>query len=355
MKIIHISEIFGPYMSNVASFSWIADSVDSRAHWQHISTTDTPRLNQIQKVRPARYLACWRGAWAARKADVVVTHGELLALWTGLFMRMTGAKAKHIAWAYTMPEFNSYNWFHKRLLTLGLKQVDRFTMFSTIEAKTYPALLNLDPERFRMVPWGVGGAPQADPNAAPLIEGEYLAAIGGEGRDYKTLFEAMKRLPQFRLVVVASPKAVAGLDVPENVTVKSNIPLSDAMNIAGFSSFLVLPLISDTIPCGHGSLVSQFYLNRASIVTASAAMEGYVFAEENALTYPVQDIDALARQIERLASDPELRERIANAGLEFAHAKCSESYTVDYFNEYLYELGLLGRPDTDLKNEALPA
>lgn len=354
MKIVHISENNGMYATDAEAWSWIAEAADTRPQWLHISTTDTPLLNRIQKIRPARYVVCWRGAWAARHADVVVTHGELLAMWTGLFMRLFGARAKHLAWSFTMPQYESYGRAHRFLLRLGLKHVDRFISFSTIEAKNYPALVGVDVSRFRMVPWSVG-APEVDAEAEPVVKGEYLAAIGGEGRDYATLFAAMKKLPQLKLVVVASPKALAGLAVPDNVAVKSNIPLADAMNIARFASFLVLPLISSTIPCGHGSLISQYYLNRATIVTESQAMEGYVFSEENALTYPVQDVEALAVQIERLATDKALKNRLADAGLAFANRKCSESYTVEYFNEYLYELGLLDRPATPVATDAEPA
>lgn len=343
MKVVHIAENNGMYATDAEAWCWIAGSADPRPEWLCLSTTDTPVLNRIQKVRPARYVVCWRGAWAARNADVIVTHGELLALWTGLFMRLVGAKAKHLAWSFTMPKYEDYGWAHRFLLRVGLKHVDRFISFSAIEAKQYPAYIGLGSERFAMLPW-TAGKPDIDPEAVAIIEGDYLAAIGGEGRDYATLFAAMQKHPQHRLVVVASPKALAGLDVPDNVTVMSNIPLADAMNIANFASFLVLPLISATIPCGHGSLVSQFYLNRASIVTASEAMEGYVFPEENALTYPVQDVDALASQIERLSNDEVLRDRLASAGLEFANSKCSEPYTVEYFNEYLYSLGVLDRP-----------
>ena len=39
---------------------------------------------------------------------------------------------------------------------------------------------------------------------------------------------------------------------------------------------------------------------------------------ENALVFPVGDIDVLARQLERMISDDELREKIAKASLNLA-------------------------------------
>ena len=340
MKALNVYEENALYDKSGVVWEWITPKTLDGIDWETITTIQTPRLNRIQKPYLARYLTALRAAWKARNTDLVVTHGEPMAIWTGIFMRLLGSRAKHLAWAFTMPEYDSYGALRKWLLRFGMKHVDRLVMFSEIETRTYPPLLGVDPARFRMIQWSVNGV-DVDREAAPIIDGEYIAAIGGEGRDYKTLFEAMAMIPERRLAVVASPKSVAGLTPPDNVTVYSNIPFADAMNIAANASFLVLPLLSETIPCGHGSLVSQFYLNKATIVTRSQAMKGYAYDEENVLEYPAQNATALKEQIERLYNDEALRDRIAAAGLKFAEEKCSEPYTIEYFNNYVLESGLL--------------
>ena len=65
--------------------------------------------------------------------------------------------------------------------------------------------------------------------------------------------------------------------------------------------------MSETIPCGHGS-----------IVTKSQAMNGYAYAEENVLEYPAQDAEALKDQINRLFEDEELR-GFRQGASEFIH------------------------------------
>ncbi len=341
MKALNVYEENALYDKSGVVWNWITPKTLDGIEWETVTTIQTPRLNRIQKPYLARYLTALRTAWKARSADLVVTHGEPMAIWTGIFMRLLGSRAKHLAWAFTMPEYDSYGPLRKWLLRFGMKHVDRLVMFSEIETQTYPPLLGVDPARFHMIQWSVNGV-DVDREAAPIIDGEYIAAIGGEGRDYKTLFEAMAMIPERRLAVVASPKSVAGLTPPDNVTIYSNIPFADAMNIAANASFLVLPLLSETIPCGHGSLVSQFYLNKATIITRSQAMKGYAYADENVLEYPAQDATALKEQIERLYNDKALRDRIAATGLKFAQEKCSEPYTIEYFNNYVLESGLLG-------------
>ncbi len=349
MKALNVYEENALYDKSGVVWEWITPKTLEGIEWETITTIQTPRLNRIQKPYLARYLMALRAAWKARDADLVVTHGEPAAIWTGLFMRLLGARAKHLAWAFTMPEYDGYGALRKWILRFGMKRVDRLIMFSEIETRTYPPLLGVDPDRFRMIPWSAEGA-HIDKSVPPIVEGDYIAAIGGEGRDYATLFKAMEMLPDRRLVVVASPKSVEGLTPPDNVTVHSNIPFDDAMNIAAHARFLVLPLLSETIPCGHGSIVSQFYLEKATIVTRSQAMNGYAYAEENVLEYPARDAEALKAQIERLYRDEALRNRIAANGLKFAREKCSEPYTIEYFNDYVRESGLLdngnGSPTT---------
>ncbi len=354
MKALNVYEENALYDKSGVVWEWITPKTVDGIDWETITTIQTPRLNRIQKPYLARYLTAFRAAWKARKADLVVTHGEPMAIWTGVFMRLLGAKAKHLAWAFTMPEYDSYGILRKKILRFGMKNVDRLVMFSEIETRTYPPLLGVDPDRFRMIPWSANGA-HIDKSVPPIVEGEYIAAIGGEGRDYKTLFKAMAMLPQRRLVVVASPKSVEGLTPPENVTVHSNIPFDDAMNIAAHAQFLVLPLLSETIPCGHGSIVSQFYLEKATIVTRSEAMNGYAYAEENVLEYPAQDAKALKEQIERLYRDEALRKRIAANGLKFAREKCSEPYTIEYFNDYVRESGFLDRHGGSARQQRISA
>lgn len=340
MKALNVYEENALYDKSGKVWHWVAPKTLEGIDWETITTIQTPTLNRIQKPYLARYLTAFRAAWKARKCDLVVTHGEPMAIWTGIFMRLLNVKAKHLAWGFTMPEYDGYGPIRKLLLRFGMKNVDRLVMFTEIETRTYPPRLGVDADRFRMIPWSVNGV-NADKSAAPIIEGEYIAAIGGEGRDYRTLFSAMEMLPDRELTVVASPASVKGLQVPENVTVLSNIPFSDAMNVAANAQFLVLPLLSETIPCGHGSLVSQFYLEKATIVTDSQAMDGYAIAEDNVLEYPAQNADELKKQIERLFEDKALRNKIAANGLSFATEKCSEPYTIEYVNQYIRDSGFL--------------
>jgi hypothetical protein len=80
-------------------------------------------------------------------------------------------------------------------------------------------------------------------------------SIGGSGRDYQTLLEACRILPQNFFILAFSPENLADLDVLANVRVIVNAPFEEAMNILRHSAFTVLPVPTSTKPCGHVTLV----------------------------------------------------------------------------------------------------
>ncbi|RUM94043.1 MAG: hypothetical protein DSZ28_05250 [Thiothrix sp.] len=347
MKAINIVE--QPRLASEEVFRWIADQADSSIEWTHFSTVQHPRLLRIKRPFLARYITAFHAVRYAKQvqADLLISHGALMAIWVGLFKRLLGVKTRHLAWSFTLPYYDENSMIWNSIMRFGVKNVDRFIMYSIIETKNYSKHLKLPTDRFRMIPWSMN-KPKFKEESTPLVGGRYVAAMGGEGRDYKTLIQSITELPDIKLVIVARPENVVNIDIPENVEVRTNIPYEEAMNIAWHSDFMVLPLLSDTIPCGHGSLLAQFLFNKATIVTDSIAMEGYSFPGENVLVYKAQDSNALSTQMKYLWEHPEQAKKLAEKALGFAESQCSEANTVQYFHDYLRKIKQLQPPLIEL-------
>lgn len=325
-------------------FRWIADKTDPKIDWTFYSTAQFTRLNSIKRPYLARYLTALIAVFYAKKhkADLIVTHGTKITVWVGIFKSLLGIKTHHLAWAFTLPFYEKHSKLYKALIRFGVKDVDRFIMFSNIEIRNYPRYLNMSADLFHMIPWCVN-TPQVDEHAEALVAGRYVAAMGSQGRDYKTLVEAVKTLPQIKLVIVAIPENLTAIEIPDNVQVFTQIPWEKTINIAYHSEIMVLPLLSDAIPCGHGTLITQFLLNKATIVTDSDAMEGYCFPGKNVLTYKAQDVDSLRQVLMALWDNPQRAKQLTENAMRFALTQCSEKSTIEYFHNYLYEKGLLQR------------
>ena len=343
MKVLNVFEGNIGHGKDMQGWVWLGDRADPSIQWLSISSG---LRNLARHSRLARYLAAWRAVSEAGNSDLIVTHGERMAIWVGLIKRLRRVHTPHLAWAFTAPEMEALNPLQKILFKAGLHDVDRAVMFSRVEARKYPRLFGLPPELFQMVPWS-SERPVFDETAPRIVEGGYVASIGGEGRDYETLFDAIRDMPDIKLVIVATPERVKGLDVPDNVTVYTNIPYADAMNIAFHSQYMVTPLASARVAGGHATLIAQFLLEKASIVTEAEAMEGYCKNGKNSLTVPAGDSLALREAILRLQEQPALRIKLAGNALTYARTYCSEGFTVQYFHEYLREKGLLSEAHTD--------
>ncbi len=228
-----------------------------------------------------------------------MTHGSRFAV-----PRQRGCSAlrvPHVAWGFnytTLPRGPL-----RGLMARSFTSVDRFITYSSMERSLYSGYFDIDPARIDVVLWGVG-PPQVEPADQPLETGDYICALGGNARDYRTLFAAMARLPEIPLVAVLRPENVAGLEVPANVRLLHNIPGGAANNILRFSRFMVLPLAGSEVPCGHVTLVAAMHLGKTMVITNSEGVSDYVQDGVNSLLVPPGDAASLAERLRELWNDP---------------------------------------------------
>jgi glycosyltransferase involved in cell wall biosynthesis len=321
------------------SWTWFAP-IFPRIRWEFFRSN--PRNWLEQRVRRPS-LAAWRTCWeSVRAADqgeaaLVITHDARITARCAMAARIQRVRTPHVAWGFnftTLPRGAQ-----RRMMASAFKDVDRFIAYSTMEQRVYSEYFDIDPRRIDVVLWGVG-VPQVDSPVAPLEQGEYVCAVGGNARDYRTLFAAMERNPDITLHAVLRRDNVVGLKVPPNVRLHVDVPLGKANNILAFSRFMVLPLVGAEVPCGHVTLVAAMYLKKAIVTTQSLGVADYVEDGVNSVLVPPGDVDALALRIRELWTDPQRAENLGAAGLAFARANCCEQQIIDHLKRVLTEYEL---------------
>jgi len=303
-------------------------------HWAHETDRRVPFAEWLpRRLTLARAAAGWRAAGYLQGDDaVLVTHGPRPTMYGALAAQLRRRERRHLAFSFNFTDLPTGS--ARKLMAAAYRHVDRFVVFSTMERTLYAKYFDLPLERFDMLHWGVQ-PPALQAQAAPLEAGDYVCAIGSQARDYALLFETMRSLPSIRLVVVATPQSLHGLSVPENVRVHTNIPLADAMNILAFSRFMVLPLRSSEVPCGHVTLVAAMHLGKAIVSTDSSGVSDYVKKGSTGELVASRDPTSMSRAIQALYDDPDTAVRLGAAGLSFARVHCCEQNTIDYFARYL--------------------
>jgi glycosyltransferase involved in cell wall biosynthesis len=253
------------------------------------------------------------------------------------FLRLFSFHGPHLAFTFNHPRLPVglkrayYRW--------GFRGIDRFVVFSTMERKLYHEYFNIPLERLEFIHWGVA-PPRVDSVNQPYIDGDYICAVGGNARDYKTLVESVKRLPEVSVVMVVRPNSLAGIDIPPNISVMTEIPWGKAMNIIAYSQFMVLPLDGSDVPCGHMTIVSAMHLGKAIAITRSTGIADYVREGENALIFSAGSVDEMTEVLRRMWYDRELCGRLGEAGRAFAAEHCSEAATLAGYMRILRQLGV---------------
>lgn len=315
---------------------WVAEALGTEAvDWTFFYTSPQTRVERlIRKPRLARYRACRQlasGA-AAGEFDLIVTHHPLVTCWTETFRRGRGRSCPHIAFSFNFTRLPT----GPRLILMrrAFATVDRFIVFSTFERTLYSRYFGIPLSKIEMIHWGVREpeywSASSSAGKTDVAFPDALCAVGSQARDYATLLEAMQRLPGVRLMIVATTENMRGLSVPNNVTVRLNIPRTEAELVIRHSRFMVLPLSDTQVPCGHVTMVTAMFLSRAIIATESAGITDYVTSGRNGLTVPPRDPAAMAAAIESLWNDPETAHRLGENGRAFALANCTEAGTVAY-------------------------
>ncbi len=327
MDYLNISDLTGPEWRFLEPYC-----DDPALTWQVFSGRPSNGVERLV-TRPAlgRYRACLAAVWAARRRRdaVLVSHLPNVSLATAALARRLAPAAPHVAFAFNYTRVPT-----GRRLALSrdcFREIREFVVFSRHEIALYADLFGLPRDRFHYLPWAME-VPEVAAGAALPFREPYFSAIGGEGRDYAVLGEAMRQLPEARLAIVARPASIAGIAFPDNVRVFTNLPTPLTWAIAKGSLGMAVPLLSDRTPNGHVTLVGAQLLGIPLVVTESAGVADYVDGQTVALV-PAGEAEAMAQALSRLGADAEAaRTRAARAAIR-ARDQSDLSHWVAYFRD----------------------
>jgi glycosyltransferase involved in cell wall biosynthesis len=168
--------------------------------------------------------------------------------------------------------------------------------------------------------------------------GEYILSVGDDpGRDYPTLVAAMQGVPNALIVRTrqAVPLDAAGA-APIRLTTE-RLDFVAYRKLFARSRFIVLPLKPHTLNAsGITTLAEASAMGKPIIITDSDGVRDFLATEENCLTVPAGDADALRAAILRLLREPETCERLGRNARRYAEAHFSRGDFARHFAEILY-------------------
>lgn len=333
--------VTAPWISDPSQQNWLEPWVRGSDHT--FTLIAAPELGdtgwQSGRTRQLkRVIDCSRvGARAvrARRSGGVITLFPPLATTVSTIKQLTSGDFPILAWNFNLGVVprGAKRW----VLQKALERVDRFVVHSNWEREQYSRCFEISMERFEFVP-----VQRAMPDT-PSFESkggsprDFVLAMGTAQRDYKTLFEALKRTG-YPAVVVSGDVALAGLDVPDNVTIKQNLSYDACWQLLVEARFSVLPVKVKSGASGQTTIVDAMFRGSAIVVTRCPGLSDYLEEGETGLFYEPEDAGSLASQLERLWDDDTLRVDLAKRARGYAEEHFSDQAVAERLRLILDQL-----------------
>lgn len=298
-----------------------------------------PESWHIRKQRStpfAIWIQHWRQSRRGLQADCagLVTVFPQLALTAAIQKTFSPARRRKplLAWCFNVGERPP--WPSPLLARIFLRHVDQFVVHSRGEIDTLHRWFGIPRGKIAFVPL------QRAPIAVTATEDSadpFVLAMGSANRDYATMIDAIRGLP-LRLVLVASPRSLAGLEIPANVEVANGLTAQQCRELAQRARINVVPLADVDTASGQVTIVEALRMGRPLIATRGVGSVDYIVDGDNALLVEARDVTALRQAIIRLWDDHGLRDRLSRNALVYAEGNLSDEMAASKLAEMLDKL-----------------
>lgn len=308
--------------------TWIDDFDHSGSHeYRKLPVIRARQTNNWHdRKRRATPLAGWLQYWRQSRSGLQADCAGLITVFPQLAMMaamqkafsLTGRKRLLLAWCFNVGE--KPQWPNAVMARIFLRYVNRFVVHSRGEIDTLNRWFGIPRDKITFVP--LQRAPivltASEESADPFI-----VAMGSANRDYATLIRAVDGLP-LRLVLIASPRSLAGLDIPGNVEVINGLTAQECRILAQRARINIVPLADVATASGQVTIVEALRMGRPLVATRGVGSVDYIDDGQNAVLVEAGDVAGLRQAITRLWTDPVLREALSRNALTYAEANLSD-------------------------------
>lgn len=173
-----------------------------------------------------------------------------------------------------------------------------------------------------------------------IIEEDCVVSVGRDaGRDYETLFEAVKFVDQ-QFIIVASPRNISlSTVIPKNISVLYDKSLLEIRDLYRRAKLIVIVSKDTQVPegsdcSGQTVVLDALAAGKAVITTHRPWIADYFVSNEDLIVVDPNNPKVLSDAINNLLNDAKKRERLAKSG----HDKVVAHYTTRAFAKALSDL-----------------
>jgi glycosyltransferase involved in cell wall biosynthesis len=189
--------------------------------------------------------------------------------------------------------------------------MDRIVVFSSNQVDVF-ADHGIRPERVVPVAFSVD-ATWYCPDTQVARDRDVVAIGVDRGRDWRTLVDAARRLPDARFDILTQPGRLDPAGMPSNVYLHGVADAEEYRQWLRSARVVAVPTHDLAYPTGQSVLLEASATGACVAVTATAAMDDYVRAGDTAIALPLHDPVGVASVLQGVLADDTLRGEVGGA------------------------------------------
>lgn len=280
----------------------------------------------VARVAGGHALVAWECFRRRDRYDAVLTDGEQVGIPLALLWRFVRRRTTaHVMIVHILSVRKKSIPFR----LLGLRRaVDAMIVYSSWQQRFASERLRMAPDRVVRSPYTVDTQFFAPSRATPsAAEAPVVATAGLERRDYSTLVEAARSLPEVEVVIAAASNwstrrnELSMQELPANVDVRS-LPYVPLRQLYADAAVVVMPLHDVEFQAGVTTILEAMAMAKPIVCTRTRGQTDVVTDGETGVYVPPGDPGALGDAVRALIDDPARAEALGAAGRRFVETAC---------------------------------
>lgn len=305
-------------------------------------------LRRLETLLRSDITLALAGLQAAEQDQWVLAMSERVGIFLAL-LKKVGLLKNRLALRFTAWSDRQHRIFRK----LGLlSAIDHIIVESSSLGKMLNNEFKVPQNRIHFIPYSIDHT-YFHPTGNG--DGSYLFSAGeARGRDYATLAEAMRALPDTRLHIAASGTWFArekeggfSTKTPANISIAGGYNIHEMRCLYANASIVIIPLYDVVFSAGATVALEAMAMGKPVIASRSQGIADYVVHEETGLLVEPGNPRALREAIEFLLRHPDEAERLGKNGRQ----RIIKELNLDIYVDRLVQVSqhILAESKTDIK------
>ncbi|MDO8487476.1 MAG: glycosyltransferase family 4 protein [Candidatus Curtissbacteria bacterium] len=218
-----------------------------------------------------------------------------------------------------------------------LPEADVFTSYSQVETDFFEEQMGVPKGKIKFMPLGTDWQYFSKPSK---LKREIISAVGVDsGRDYKTLFEAVKDL-NIKVEVACHASNIQGLKIPDNVIIHFNVPVQKVKEIYGRSRVSIIPCFEKNRSAGQMVLLESASASLPIIASKIKGITGaFNFEDKKHLLFvKPQDSQSLKENINYLLNNQKTATAIGQNASKFVKSHYTTYHLAKNIAKFIEDL-----------------